>query len=71
MKITKTEFYIYLKLFLAILIVIFANWSLWYSPWRVGTFYRVIIAYITLIAIVIYKVIKFFRKQEKRREKRK
>ena len=65
MKIGKAEFKLYLILFLAILDVIFAKWSLWHSPWRVGIPYRVIITYVTLIAIVIYKVIKFFRKQGK------
>ena len=74
MKLNKTQikFINYLiVLFVLILyltIFVFTTWSLWHSPWRVGTPYRVIITYVTLIVIVIYKVIKFFRKQEKWKE---
>ncbi len=71
MRIDKEEFFLYLKLILFVFLVIISAWSLWYSPWRVGTIYRVIIAYVTLVAIVIYRVIRFFRKQEKWKENRK
>ena len=63
MKISK-ESQIYIKIFFFALFAIFINWSFWDSPWGFGTFYRLIMIYLTLIIVVIYRVIKFFRKQE-------
>ena len=59
----KLKYQVYLRIFLFVALAVLANWSIWHSPWRVGTFYRVLISIVFLLIISVYKAIRFLKKR--------
>ncbi len=62
----KLKYQVYLLIFFVVVLAVLANWSIWYSPWRVGTIYRVLISIVFLIIIASYKAIHFLKKRNEK-----